>query len=181
MGNLPLEIVPLSSILHARVQESRKRNLSLRHQVEHIQFPRKTWQAVTEHALRELSFRESQEASSRIENLRPCHFEEETESRYGRQIWFFESMSYQVPHERKIECGALEFSMEYGLLELVDCYWFASDTEREVWIEQRLNPPVDVASCCTMTRVWVYLAILGVVFLAMGWTFSLLRFLNVTI
>jgi len=90
-------------------------------------------------------------------------------------------MSYQVPHERKIECGALEFSMEYGLLELVDCYWFASDTEREEWIDQRLNPPVKVASCCTMTRVWVYLAILGVVFLAMGWTFSLLRFLNVTI
>lgn len=180
-GNLPLEIAPRSSILHTRVQESRRRNLSLRHQVEHIQFPRKTWQAVTEHALRELSFRETQETSSRIENLRPCHFEEETESRYGRQIWCFESMTQYSPSERKTECGALEFSMEYGLLELVDCFWFASDTEREEWIDQRLNPPAKVASCCTMTRVWVYLAILGVLFLAMGWTISLLRFLNVTI
>ena len=163
------------------MQESRRRNLSLRHQVEHIQFPRKTWQAVTEHALRELSFRELQESPSRIENLRPCHFEEETESRYGRQIWFFESTTYPSPGARKIECGALDFSMEYGLLELVDCFWFANDSEREDWIDQRLNPTDEVASCCKMTRVWVYLAILGVVFLAMGWTFSLLRFLNVTI
>ncbi|MFN5395228.1 MAG: hypothetical protein ACK5EO_15110 [Planctomycetota bacterium] len=153
----------------------------MRHQVEHIQFPKKTWQAVTEHALRELSFRESEESASRIENLRPYHFEEETESKYGRQIWCFESMTCQSPSDRRIECGVLEFSIESGLLELIDCHWFSSGSQRDQWIGQRLDPPAEVASSCMLTKVWVYLAILGVMFLAIGWTISLLRFLNVAI
>ena len=153
----------------------------MRPQVENIQFPRKTWQAVTEHALRELSFRESGVASSRIENLRPCYFEEETENQYGHQVWCFESMNLQSPDGRRIECGALEFSVEYGLLELIECRWFPTDKQRELWITECSDPPSEVASCCSMTKVWIYLAILGVLFLAGGWVISLLRFLNVSI
>jgi len=153
----------------------------VRPQVEHIQLPRKIWQAVTEHALRELTFRESQDAASRIENLRPCHIQEETDVVYGRQMWCFESTSGQHADGKRIEFGALEFSIEYGLLELIQCCWFENDQQRDDWIYQRLTPDADSASGYGMTKVWIYLAILGVLFLAIGWTVSLLRFLNVTI
>lgn len=150
-------------------------------QVQHFQFPRKTWQVVTEHALRELAFRESQDTTSRIENLRPFHFEEETESNYGRQIWCFESLTALGANGRRVECGALEFSIEYGLIELIQCRWFSNDKQRDLWIAEHLEPPSPQASSCALTRVWIYLAILSVLFLAIGWTVSLLRFLNVSI
>lgn len=153
----------------------------MRPQVDHIQLPPKTWQAVTEHALRELSYRDSKDTFSRIENLRPSFLAEETETAYGRQIWCFESMNPQNADGRRNECGALEFSLEYGLLELVHCCWFQNDKEREEWICERITPASEPASCCGMTRIWIYLAILGVLFLAIGWTVSLLRYLNVSI
>ncbi|MFM8573667.1 MAG: hypothetical protein ACKOAU_18885 [Pirellula sp.] len=153
----------------------------MRPQVEHIQFPKKTWQTVTEHALRELAFRESHNSASRIENLRPCDFAEETEDSYGRQIWCFESMTRLGSNERRVEFGVLEFSIEYGLIELVQCRWFANDKLRDQWISDRLDPPGRAASGRSMTKVWVYLAILGVLSLAIGWTISLFQFLNVSI
>jgi hypothetical protein len=149
--------------------------------VEHIQFPRKTWQAVTEHALRELTFHESCDRSSRIENLRPYYFEDETENAFGRQIWCFEAMGLQSGTGRKLEFGVLEFSIEYGLIELSQCCWFQTDKQLEHWISQRLDPPREVASCCSTTKLWVYVAILSILFLTIGWTVSLLRFLNVSI
>ncbi|MCY3006523.1 MAG: hypothetical protein NTV29_11180 [Planctomycetota bacterium] len=153
----------------------------MRPPVEHIQFPRKTWQTVTEHALRELAFHESCDQSSRIENLRPCYFEDETENAFGRQIWCFEAMGLQVGAGRKLEFGVLEFSIEYGLIELSQCRWFQNDNQLEQWISQRLDPHTEPASCCVTTKLWVYLAILGILFLAIGWTVSLFRFLNVSI
>lgn len=153
----------------------------MRPPVEHIQFPRKTWQTVTEHALRELTFRESFDQSSRIENLRPYYFEDETENAFGRQIWCFEAMGLQAGTGRKLEFGVLEFSIEYGLIELSQCRWFQNDHQLEQWISQRLDPHTEPASCCATTKLWVYLAILGILFLAIGWTVSLFRFLNVSI
>jgi hypothetical protein len=149
--------------------------------VEHIQFPRKTWQTVTEHALRELTFRESFDQSSRIENLRPYYFEDETENAFGRQIWCFEAMGLQAGTGRKLEFGVLEFSIEYGLIELSQCRWFQNDKQLEQWISQRLDPHTEPASCCVTTKLWIYLAMLGILFLAIGWTVSLFRFLNVSI
>ena len=153
----------------------------MRPPVEHIQFPRKTWQAVTEHALRELKFHESCDQSSRIENLRPYYFEDETENAFGRQIWCFEAMGLQAGTGRKLEFGVLEVSIEYGLIELSQCRWFQNDNQLEQWISQRLDPHTEPASCCVTTKLWVYLAILGILFLAIGWTVSLFRFLNVSI
>jgi len=153
----------------------------VRPQVENIQFSKKTWQTVTEHALKELAFRDSHDTTSRIENLRPCYFEEETEYKYGRQVWCFETMSRHNSSDRRSECSAMEFSIEYGLIELIQCRWFPDDKLRELWISERLDPPADAPSCCSMTKLWIYLAVLGVLFLALGWTVSLLRFLNVSI
>ena len=153
----------------------------MRPPVEHIQFPRKTWQTVTEHALRELTFRESFDQSSRIENLRPYYFEDETENAFGRQIWCFEAMGLQAGTGRKLEFGVLEFSIEYGLIELSQCRWFQNDKQLEQWISQRLDPHTEPASCCVTTKLWIYLAMLGILFLAIGWTVSLFRFLNVSI
>jgi hypothetical protein len=153
----------------------------VRPQVDPIQFSKKTWQTVTGHALKELAFRESQDNNSRIENLRPFFFEEETEVNYGRQVWCFESMTRQNSRDRKIEYGVMEFSIEYGLIELIQCRWFPEEQHRELWIAQRLDPTSDGPSCCSMTKIWVYLAVLGVLFLALGWLVSLLRFLNVFI
>ena len=150
----------------------------MRPSVERIQFSRKTWQAVTEHALKELSFRELDGTPYRIENLRPFFFEDEIEERFGRQIWLFESTSIGGTKGRRVDYGCLEFVVEYGLLELVNSYWFDSEPQREQWLTDRTQVPAEEPPLSRWTLLWVGLAMAGIASLAAIWTVSLLRYLN---
>ena len=55
----------------------------------------------------------------------------ETPGAFGRQLWFFEAVAVDTQSVRHTVLGAVVYSVEYGLQELVDDGVFDSDTERE--------------------------------------------------
>ncbi len=169
--------------------------------LDHLQFPRKTWQQITKSAwncAEELGIADS---TSRIENLRPIHLSEESDTQFGTQVWCFE-LSRARPKNfpqfalhshlmdenqgEKTETPArsthycvLVYSVEFGILELNQSKWFDSSEQRENWIN-RLIEPFNPRSqhIPRSTSFWVGCAVASIVVLASGWVLSLIRFLQ---
>ena len=106
----------------------------------HIQFSRHIWQAVNEQARRCLLSREFCPEQSKIDNLRCVHFEEEIESCYGRQLWYFEAMGVDPIGRRHKLFGALEFSVQYGLLEACQAALFDDSDHRQRFLNAATQP-----------------------------------------
>ena len=167
---------------------------------EHLQFSRKTWQKVTQYALDCAKRLGSDEHACRLENLRPVHFNEESETQFGSQVWCFEVTRNRTPPSsqtllapsptstagadsqestREIEFGALIFSLEFGILELSHSRWFASASHRETWLATLLGPTIQrPASTHLATPFWIACAVASILLLASGWIFSVIRFLQ---
>lgn len=167
---------------------------------EHLQFSRKTWQKVTQCALDCAKRLGSDEHGCRLENLRPIHFSEESETQFGNQVWCFEIARIRTqpaaqsllsptptstepadPQEsnREIEFGALIFSLEFGILELSHSRWFASSSHREAWLSKLLTPSVKRPPANHLaTPFWIACAVASILLLASGWIFSVIRFLQ---
>jgi hypothetical protein len=167
---------------------------------EHLQFSRKTWQKVTQCALDCAKRLGSDQNACRLENLRPVHFIEESETQFGSQVWCFEisrnrtepssqpllapAPTSSAPSDsqestRKMEFGALIFSLEFGILELSHSRWFASASQREAWLAKLLNPSVSrPPSTHLATPFWIACAVASILLLASGWILSVIRFLQ---
>jgi hypothetical protein len=108
---------------------------------------------------------------SRIENLRCVRFESEKETAFGSQLWFFEAVGVDESQRRHVLYGALEYSVQYGLLEAGSTAIFEDAEERtgilnsEIW---------RYAS----TRFWVRMACLGVIVTALMWVTILISYLT---
>lgn len=96
-----------------------------------IQFSRQIWQTVSEKAYHCLDRREFVPNQSRIENLRCVELIEELDHKYGKQIWFFEAIGVDPTGRRRVLHGALEFSIQYGLMEPAQSVLFEDEEARD--------------------------------------------------
>lgn len=131
-------------------------------ETSHIQFSRHIWQAVGEQAKRCLMSREFCPDQSKIDNLRCVHFEEEIESCYGRQLWYFEAMGVDGEQKRHRLFGALEFSVQYGLLEACQAALFEDPDNRQRFLNAATQPIRSRIWDHAGTRFWVRMVIVGV-------------------
>ena len=104
-------------------------------EAHNIQFSRQIWQTVSENAHHCLDRREFSPEHSRIENLRCVDFVEETINKYGKQVWFFEAIGVDPTGRRRVFHGALEFSVQYGLLEPAQSVMFEDDDARDRFLD----------------------------------------------
>ena len=100
-------------------------------EAHNIQFSRQIWQAVSQQANGCLLRRDFCPEQSRVENLRCADFLEETEQSFGRQVWFFEALGVDPVGRRHVLHGALEFSIQYGLLEPAQAAMFEDEDARD--------------------------------------------------
>lgn len=70
-------------------------------------------------------------ALSEITSLRCVDSKEESIGDFGRQLWFFESIGVHAKRGESSCFGVLQYSIEYGLLELVEGHVFDCQTERQ--------------------------------------------------
>lgn len=68
---------------------------------------------------------------SRISRFHCVDHQPETDSRYGRQLWYFEGSAVDELDRRCRIFGAVEYSIQYGLHELVEDGVFEASEQRD--------------------------------------------------
>lgn len=134
-----------------------------------IQFPRQIWQTVSDlarHCLVEHAFCPEQ---SRIENLRCVRFDSEKETIYGSQVWYFEAIGVDLANRRHMLYGALDFSVQYGILEPVQTAVFEESELRQLQFKVDGNQAEASVWKHASTRFWVRTAFAGIVVTAAMW------------
>ncbi|MFO0925318.1 MAG: hypothetical protein U0905_22890 [Pirellulales bacterium] len=135
----------------------------------HLQFSDHIWQTVGGQAKQCLLRREFCPEQSRIDNLRCVHFEEEAEQAYGRQLWYFEAIGIDPIGRRHMLYGALEFSIQYGLLELSQAALFEDAEHRQRFLHAATHPFRQRVWNDSSTKFWVRMTIAGVIVVSMIW------------
>jgi hypothetical protein len=140
------------------------------------QLSRQVWQAVSGHAVRSIAGRNLCPEQSRIENLRPVYSVDEELEHYGRQIWYFEVLGVSASGRRRVVFGVIEFSIQYGLLELSHSFLFEDASDREQCYTQLTSPIPQDPTNSASTRFWVWAAWISVAILSGGWLLALCRY-----
>jgi hypothetical protein len=153
-----------------------RRNRTMTPEADPTNLSRQVWQAVSEHALRSISGRNLCPEQSRIENLRPVYSTEEDSEHYGRQIWYFEVLAVPPSGRKQMVYGAIEFSIQYGFLELSHSVLFEDASDREQCFLQLTRSPEPEPMEAASTRLWVWAAWLSVAILTGGWLLALCRY-----
>jgi hypothetical protein len=68
---------------------------------------------------------------SEIAQLRCVDDRPETEQGFGRQLWYFEGLGVDARDRRHRLFGVVEYSLQFGLHELIEDRVFDSDQQRE--------------------------------------------------
>jgi len=145
----------------------------MRSDASHLQFSEQTWKVVTDHAYRCLWRKEFCQEQTRVDNLRCVFFEAETEESYGRQFWFFEAVGPDPWGKYHHFFGALEYSMQYGTLENCQAALFEEADHRLRALSAATEAVPDRVWAHPSTGIWVRLAVLAVLIVAIGWLFIL--------
>jgi hypothetical protein len=132
-------------------------------------FSKEVWQSVTNHARQTLICREYCPDQSRVEALRCVFYDSETDHNFGRQVWFFEATGLDPVGRQHLLFGALEFSVEFGLLEPVRAALTADAVQRQGFLSgfPGANPPSPWQAAST--HVWVRLTVASVFILTAIW------------
>lgn len=142
------------------------------------QFSKEVWQAVNHQAMHTLIRKEYSEENSQIESIRCVFLEEEQESDYGRQIWFFEAAGVDPVGRRHRLYGALDFAVQYGLLEPTRAMLSDEPNHRQRFL-QSVTRPVDARVWVNpSTKIWVRLTLASVIILSAIWLLSLAALLD---
>jgi hypothetical protein len=143
-----------------------------------VQFSRQIWQAVSEHAHSCLLRREFCPEQSRVENLRCVEFQEEAETSYGKQIWFFEGIGVDATGRRHVLHGVLEFSIQFGLLEAATAALFEEEDMRERYVSPGAYEVHRIFPAHGSRKAWVFtIAALFLTLIAV-WTTALINFMR---
>jgi hypothetical protein len=137
------------------------------------QFSREVWKAVTEQARSALIRKDFCPEESRIESLRCVFLDEETESSYGRQVWFFEAFGVDASGKRHRLYGALDFVMQYGLLEPTRALLADEPRHRQKMLQNIAQPTRTQVWDSPSTKVWVRLTLASVIILSGIWLLML--------
>lgn len=137
------------------------------------QFSREVWKAVTEQARNALLRKDFCPEESRIESLRCVFLDEESESQYGRQVWFFEAFGVDVVGKRHRLYGALDFSVQYGLLDPMRAILADEPRHRQRMLQAIVQPTRSQVWANPSTKVWVRLTLASVIILSAIWLLML--------
>jgi len=72
---------------------------------------------------------------SEVTRLSCVSVRSESESQFGRQIWYFNAVGIDSGQRASSCFGVLQYSIEFGLLELVQGQVFDSDHERDLYLQ----------------------------------------------
>ncbi len=144
-------------------------------EASHLHFPQQTWQVVSDHAKRCLLRREFRPEHSRIENLRCVHFKDELDEMFGRQLWYFEAISVDSIGRRHMLYGALDFSVQYGIIEPLQAALFEDPEHRQRFLFAATQNLRDTVWQQPLTKFWVRMAASGVIVLSLIWCMILIK------
>ena len=132
-------------------------------------FSKEIWQAVTNEARSALVRKEYCSEQSRVESVRCVYLDQETDDSFGRQVWFFEANAIDPVGRQHRLYGALEFSVQYGLLEPCRVALMEDPTHRQRFLQGLIEPlPMEPWSAPS-TRIWVRLTLASVVIVSSVW------------
>jgi hypothetical protein len=137
------------------------------------QFSREVWKAVTEQAKNALLRKEFCPQESRIESLRCVFLDEESEASYGRQVWFFEAFGVDSTGKRHRLYGALDFSIQFGLLEPMRAMLADEPRHRQRMLQAIVQPTRSQVWASPSTKIWVRLTLASVIILSAIWLLML--------
>ncbi|MFK7734620.1 MAG: hypothetical protein AB8B50_01245 [Pirellulaceae bacterium] len=137
------------------------------------QFSKEVWQAVNEQALTALAKKEYVPDDSRIDSIRCVHLEEELDADFGRQIWFFEASGADPVGRHHRLYGALDFSVQYGLLEPTRAMLMSEPHHRQRFLQSVVRPKESKVWSAPSTKVWVRLTLASVIILSSIWLLTL--------
>lgn len=137
--------------------------------IDSLQFSRQIWQAVSEQARASLLRRDYCLERSRIENLRCVHLLEEDDRCFGQQVWFFEAIGVDAIGRRHMLYGAIELSVQYGLLDPVRSALFDQLVDRQSYLQDEFQAALQVPWQYRSTRLWIKIACTAIGVLALMW------------
>lgn len=137
------------------------------------QFSKEVWQAVNDQAMNALMRKDFLPDESHVESIRCVHLEEEVESEFGRQIWFFEAAGVDLVGRKQRLYGALDFSVQYGLLEPSRAMLMSEPHHRQRFLQSVIRPVESQVWATPSTKVWVRLTLASVIILSSIWLLSL--------
>jgi hypothetical protein len=144
------------------------------------QFSREVWQAVTDQAHNALVRRDFSIEESRIESLRCVFLDEETEASFGRQLWFFEAAGIDAVGKKHRLYGALDFTVQYGLLDPSRAVLSNEPRDRQRMLQSITSPTHRQIWASPSTKVWVRLTLASVIILSAIWLLMLAKYLMQT-
>ena len=137
------------------------------------QFSKEVWKTVNVQAMNALVRKEFSADDSQIESIRCVFLDEECENEYGRQIWFFEASGVDPVGRRQRLYGALDFSVQYGLLETTRAMLMVDPQQRQRFLQSVIRPSEMQVWSYPSTKIWVRLTLASVIILSAIWTLSL--------
>lgn len=95
------------------------------------QFSEQTLRQVASDCRRALGRGQFHIEQSRVERLRCIDDQPESERQFGRQLWYFEGRALSMEDRRIRVYGAIEYSIQFGLQELVEDGVFDTPEQRD--------------------------------------------------
>lgn len=95
------------------------------------QYPEQTLRQVAADCRRSLQRGCFDIEQSRVQRLRCVDDQAETDDQFGRQLWYFEGQAVASDDRRVRVYGAIEYSIQYGLHDLVEDGVFDSPEQRD--------------------------------------------------
>lgn len=135
----------------------------------YYQFSEEVRKAVNFQARHTLVRKEFCAEQSRIESVRCVDSYEESEYHYGRQVWFFEATGVDHVGRNQRVYGALEFSVQYGLLEPARAALMDDPAHRQRFLQSIIRPTQADVWANPSTKLWVRLTIASVIILSAIW------------
>ena len=139
----------------------------------YYQFSKEVWQAVNFQARHALSRKEFCPDQSRVESVRCVHLDEETEFSFGRQVWFFEASALDPVGRKHRVYGALEFAVQFGLLEPARAALMEDPQHRQRFLQSITRPTSAEIWANPSTKLWVRLTLASVIILSSIWLLTL--------
>ncbi len=141
------------------------------------QFSKEVWQLVNDQARQSLVRKEFSSDDARIESVRCVHLDEECETGYGRQVWFFEATAHDPVGRQHRLYGALDFSVQYGLLVPMRAMLMDEPHHRQRFLQSIVHPHESPVWVNPSTTVWVRLTLASVIILSATWLLALAAYL----
>ncbi|WP_153558116.1 hypothetical protein [Roseimaritima sediminicola] len=107
-------------------------------------FDKRTMQQVRADATRALARAMYCPQRSMVEQFRCVDFQPETETSFGRQLWYFDALAVDESQQEMHVYGVIEYSVQYDLYELAEDGVFLDADQRDrfetVYRRQPLRP-----------------------------------------